>query len=56
MEEMPAVSVRATQSEQLSCRTWTGAAFALAGAGEVVLTGGVEQLTYEEVQGALTSP
>jgi len=43
MEEVPAVSVRATQSEHLELQ-------------DVVLLVAVEQLTYEEVSGALDIP
>jgi len=57
MEEVPAVSVRATQSEQLELQDVDRVLRSLSPEQrEVVLLVAVEQLTYEEVSGALDIP
>src|SRR6266516_1751840 len=57
MEEVPAVSVRATQSEQLEVQDVDRVLRSLSPEQrELVLLVAVEQLTYEEVSGALDIP
>src|SRR5207247_1948253 len=57
MEEVPAVSIRATQSEQLELQDVDRVLRSLSPEQrEVVLLVAVEQLTYEEVSGALDIP
>jgi len=57
MEEVPVVSVRATQSEQLELQDVDRVLRSLSPEQrEVVLLVAVEQLTYEEVSGALDIP